>query len=269
MKEQLLSGKIALVTGSGRGIGRAIAEHLASLGCSIAIHGRRENGPSEYGEGGTLQDVASELKETYGVNVESFRADLIDPLETTRLIANIEEKLGPLDFAILNAGGDIGAQGGKPSPNDCVGIPPEDVQAVMNNNFLSTVYTCQAVARGMIERRAGGIITISSTAAFVSQEHAAIYSASKAAVVHYTRSLASQLRPYNITVNSIAPGDTRTARYLATRDVPSERLENGTLDRVAQVGEVSRVVEFFVSSLGDFVSGQVLRVDGAGQCWPA
>jgi 3-oxoacyl-[acyl-carrier protein] reductase len=88
-------------------------------------------------------------------------------------------------------------------------------------------------------------------------------------VVHYTRCLAAQLRPYEIAVNTLAPGDTRTGRFLGTRAVPEERLvEAGTLERVATVDEVARVAEFFAGPLGAFVSGQVLRVDGGTQCWP-
>ena len=89
------------------------------------------------------------------------------------------------------------------------------------------------------------------------------YSAAKAAVVEYTRCLAEQLRPANVTVNSIAPGDTRTARYLGTREVPEDRLvSEGTLERVALIDEVARVVELFAGPMGDFITGQVLRVDG-------
>ncbi len=88
-------------------------------------------------------------------------------------------------------------------------------------------------------------------------------------MTHYTRCLADQLRAYDITVNCIAPGDTRTGRFMGTRAVDQIRMvETGTLDRIATVDEVARVVEVFAGPLGAFVSGQVLRVDGGGQCWP-
>jgi 3-oxoacyl-[acyl-carrier protein] reductase len=88
--------------------------------------------------------------------------------------------------------------------------------------------------------------------------------------MHFTRCLADQMRPYDVTVNAIAPGDTRTERFLATRVVdPARMAEAGTLDRIATVDEVARVVEFFAGPLGAFVSGQVVRVDGGGQAWPA
>jgi hypothetical protein len=129
--------------------------------------------------------------------------------------------------------------------------------------------TCQAVARGMMARRQGRIVTIGSIAAFNGRTNASIYAVSKAGVTHYTRCLADQLRAYDITVNCIAPGDTRTGRFMGTRAVdPSRMVETGTLDRIATVDEVARVVEVFAGPLGAFVSGQVLRVDGGGQCWP-
>jgi 3-oxoacyl-[acyl-carrier protein] reductase len=122
----------------------------------------------------------------------------------------------------------------------------------------------------MMERREGRIVTISSTGAYGGRVNGAIYGAAKAAAVHYTRCLAAQLRPFNVTANSIAPGGTRTARFLATREVDPRRLiESGTLERVALVDEVARAVAVFVGPTGDFITGQVLRVDGGGQLWPA
>ena len=89
-------------------------------------------------------------------------------------------------------------------------------------------------------------------------------------MVEYTRCLAAGLRQYNITANSLAPGDTRTGRFLGTRTVAEERLvTDGTLDRIGLVDEVARVVELFVGPMGDFITGQALRVDGGSQCWPS
>jgi len=122
----------------------------------------------------------------------------------------------------------------------------------------------------MMQRRSGRIVTLGSIAAFKGRTNGAIYATAKAGVTHYTRCLADQLRPFDVTVNCIAPGDTRTGRFLGTRAIDPARLaEAGTLDRIATVDEVARVVEVFAGQLGAFVSGQVLRVDGGGQCWPA
>lgn len=269
MAERLLEGQVALVTGAGRGLGRAFAERLAALGCAIGVHGRREAGPAEYGEGTTLTATAAEIAEAFGVPTLPVLGDLTDSAVVERVMDEVSERFGPLDIVVHNAGGDIAAAGGKPDPNDAVQIKEVDVRAVLDSNLLSTIFVGQAAARRMMPRRRGRILTISSIAAFIGREQASIYATAKAGVVHYTRCLAAELRPFNITVNSLAPGDTRTGRFLGTRAVDPERLvEAGTLVRIATVDEVARVVELFAGPLGDFVSGQVLRVDGGGQCWP-
>lgn len=267
---KLLTGKTAIVTGSGRGLGRAFAETLANLGCNVGIHGMRENGPAEYGEGTTLTDTAREIGEKYGVKTVRVLGDLTDNEQVGRIVQEVADALGPIDILVHNAGGDIAAKGGKPNPNDAVMIKEEDVRSVMDRNLLSTVFINQHVSRSMMERKTGRIINISSIAAFRGNVNSAIYSTAKAAVVEYTRCLALQMRPYDVTVNSLAPGDTRTGRFLGTREVEQERLaESGTLERIALVDEVARVVEFFAGPMGQFVTGQVLRVDGGSQCWPS
>lgn len=268
MSTRLLDGKVALVTGAGRGLGRAFAERLAALGCHIAVHGMRENGPAEFGGTQTLTDVAAAIAAAHGVRTVKILGDLTVPDDIARLIATAESELGAIDILVHNAGGDIAAKGGKPDPNDVVHIKAEDVRAVIDRNLMSTIFVCQAVAKGMMERRSGRIVTIGSVAAFKGRTNASIYATAKAGALHFTRCLADQLRPYDVTVNTIAPGDTRTERFVATRAVdPARMAEGGTLDRIATVDEVARVVEFFAGPMGAFVSGQVLRVDGGGQLW--
>jgi 3-oxoacyl-[acyl-carrier protein] reductase len=266
----LLSGQVALVTGAGRGLGRAFAEKLAGLGCDIAVHGMRENGPAEYGGGTTtLTDVTAAIAAAHGVRTVKKLADLTVADQIERVVAETEAELGPVDILVHNAGGDIAARGGKPDPNDAIAIREDDVRAVLDRNLLSTILVCQAVAKRMMARRRGRIVTIGSVAAFKGRTNGAIYATAKAGALAYSRCLADQLRPYDIAVNVIAPGDTRTERFLATRAVDPARLaEDGTLDRIAKVDEVARVVEFFAGPMGAFVSGQVLRVDGGGQIWP-
>ena len=265
---RILEGKTALVTGSGRGLGRAFSERLAALGCNIGVHGMREHGPSEYGEGTTLTDTAREIGEQFGVKTVRVLGDLTKPDDVELVVKTVENELGPIDILVHNAGGDIAAVGGKPDPNDAVMIKPEDVRSVLDRNLLSTILICQQVSRGMIERKGGRILTISSIAAFRGSAAGSIYSTAKAGVVTYTRCLADQLRSSNINVNSLAPGDTRTGRFLGTREVDQDRLvEEGTLERIATVDEVARVVEFFAGPLGAFVTGQALRVDGGSQLW--
>ncbi len=260
---RLLEGQVALVTGAGRGLGRAFAERLASLGCRVGVHGMREEGPAEYGEGTTLTTTALEIADRHGTATHCALGDLTRPEDVARVVAEVEAALGPLRILVHNAGGDIAAAGGKPDPNDAVFIKPEDVRAVLDRNLLSTILVCQAAARGMMERRQGRIVTLSSVAAYRGRENGAIYATAKAAVIHYTSCLAVQLRPFEVTANCIAPGDTRTGRFLGTRAVePDCLVEGGTLERIALVDEVARAVEIFVGPLGDFVSGEVLRIDG-------
>jgi len=268
MTTRLLEGKVALVTGAGRGLGRAFAERLAALGCHVVVHGMRENGPSEFGGTQTLTDVANAIATEHHVRTVKVLGDLTKPDDIAQVIGAAESTMGAIDILVHNAGGDIAAKGSKPDPNDVVHIKPEDVRAVIDRNLMSTIFVCQEVAKRMMERRSGRIVTIGSVAAFKGRTNASIYATAKAGALHFTRCLADQLRPYDITVNTIAPGDTRTERFVATRAVdPARMAETGTLDRIATVDEVARVVEFFAGPSGAFVSGQVLRVDGGGQLW--
>ena len=268
--ERVLEGQVALVTGAGRGLGRAFAERLAALGCNVAIHGRREHGPAEYGEGSTLTAVAQAISATYNVRTIALLGQLHEAQDSARVVAQACAQLGAIDILVHSAGGDIAAKGGKPEPNDVVNISPEDVRAVLDNNVLTTVFVCQEAARVMMARGSGRIISVGSVAGSIGRTNGAIYATSKAAVAHFTRCLADQMRPYNVTVNCIAPGDTRTGRFLGTREVAPERMaEDGTLARIAMVDEVARLVDVFAGPLGAFVTGQILRVDGGAQLWPA
>jgi 3-oxoacyl-[acyl-carrier protein] reductase len=270
MPDRTLEGQVALVTGAGRGLGRAFAERLAALGCHVGVHGMREHGPSEYGGSETLTDVTRAIADTHAVRTVKVLGDLTRMPEIERCVEAVAKALGPIDILVHNAGGDIAATGGKPDPNDAVHIKEEDVRAVLDRNLLSTILVCQQVARTMMQRRRGRIVTIGSVAAFKGRTTGSIYATAKAGAMHFTRCLADQMRPYDVTVNAIAPGDTRTERFLATRAVdPARMVEDGTLDRIATVDEVARVVEFFTGPMGAFVSGQVVRVDGGGQAWPA
>ena len=271
-----LTGKVAWVTGSSRGLGRVIATHLGQLGASIVVHGSTPTSTRAFGEGNSLASVVDEIAEASGASVQMVYGDLTDSAAVERIVSEINARNGQIDILVNNAGGDIGVggtmspTGGKPDPNDAVFVPLEDVRAVIDRNLLSCILACKAVAPGMMDRKRGWIVNFGSTGGLAGRADGVIYAAAKAAVHEYTRCLAAQLRPFNIPVNCIAPGGTVTPRFLATRQADPARLEAvDTLERYAQPEETARAVAFLVSDPGPFISGQVIRVDGGGQLWPA
>jgi 3-oxoacyl-[acyl-carrier protein] reductase len=261
--EPKLLGKVALVTGSSRGMGRGLAMHLARLGADVAIHDVSMEAAREFGEAESGQQVAEEVR-ALGRKSDFFAADVRESAAVQSMVEKIVATFGRIDILVNNAGGDIAARGGKPRPNDCLIIPEEDMHAVLDRNLLGTMNCSRAVSPLMMEQQAGRIVNLASVAAFQGLDDSSIYSVAKAAIVHYTRCLATQLRPSGITVNCIAPGGTRTGRFLADRPglTPEKLAPRGPLQRVGEVEDVAKVMEFFVTDLGDFVSGQCIRVDG-------
>jgi 3-oxoacyl-[acyl-carrier protein] reductase len=261
--EQKLLGKVALVTGSSRGLGRAYALRLARLGADVVVHDITLEAAAEYGED-TSGEGAAEAIRALGRRSFFEAADVRDSGAVRALVDRVVGEFGRIDILVNNAGGDIAERGGKPRPNDCVEIPEADLHAVMDRNLLGTMHCCRAVAPLMIEQRAGKIVNIASVAAYQGSGNSSIYSVAKAAILHYTRCLAAQLRPYGVNVNCIAPGAVKTARFLADRPhlTPEQLKGKGALERIGEVEDLAKVVEFFATDLSDFVSGQILRVDG-------
>ncbi len=264
-----LTGKIALVTGSSRGIGQAIADHLASCGAAVAVHGTTPLSTRSFDEGESLEAVAATIADRNDVQTLAVWGDLTDPEEVSRIVAEVRNRFGRIDILVNNAGGDVGSAGlsapnaGKPQQNDAVFISLEDIRKVLDRNLMTCILVCREVAPEMMERRAGRIVNIGSIAGGIGLANASIYATAKAAAHEYTRCLAVQLRPYNVTANVIAPGDTVTPRFVHSRPIDEKMLvEDGTLVRYGRPIEIARAVEFLASDAASYITGQILRVDG-------
>ena len=271
-----LAGKVAWVTGSSRGIGRVVAGHLASLGAKVAIHGTSPTSTRAFGEADSLDAVAAEIAAQSDGEVLAVHGDLTREDTVQELCAQIRERFGAIHILVNNAGGDIGTQGttgknaGKPASNDALGISLADIRTVLDRNLLTCILPCREVAPEMMERGRGWIVNVGSVAGLRGRASEVIYGCAKAAVHHYTRCLADQLRPVNVNVNAIAPGEIVTPRFLASRTPQTERqVEGGNLTRYGWPAEIARTVEFLVTDDSSYISGQVLRVDGGAQLWPA
>lgn len=260
--DQPLAGRVALVTGSGRGLGHAIACLLAERGAAVALHDIHSAAPAEYGEHADLADAAAKIA-AYGGRAITTIGDIGQPDDVRRIVAETESALGAIDILVNCAGGDIAAAGGKPNPNTALGIKLEDVRALLDRNFVGTLLMCQAVCPGMVARRRGSVVNIASVAAHRGGTPEVVYSSVKAAIVHLTRCLASELRPHHVRVNCVSPGPTKTGRFVHTRVTDPARMEEGdSLIRYAAPAEVAEAVAFFAGDAARFISGQVLRVDG-------
>jgi len=261
----LLEGKVAFVTGSSRGLGRAIALRFAAEGADVIVHDRDEQAATEFGEASGPEETVAAIR---GLGRRSLfvSGDVGDPDQVAAFAARALDACGRVDILVNCAGGDIAAAGGKPVPNDCLAIPNVDIRAMLDRNLLGTMHCCRAIAPGMIARGEGRIINVASVAGEMGVVYGSIYGVAKAAIIHYTRCLAAQLQPHGVNVNCISPGAIRTARFLATRTVSPERLnDTGRLTRLGEPEDIAKAALFLASDLSDYVHGQTLRVDGGAR----
>lgn len=266
---QTLNSQVVLVTGSGRGLGRAIAERLARLGAMLAIHDLTETAPAQYGEAATLTETAQGLVGAAGRSL-AVTGDITDENAIKQMVEAVQSTLGPISILVNCAGGDIGAHGTKPNPNGATAFQLEDARAVIDRNLLGTMLMCRAVVPGMAERQHGVIVNIASVAAHYGSASEVAYACAKAGVVHYTRCLAAEVREAGVRVNCVSPGPAKTARFLATREHDSSMMQEGpSLRRYATAEEIANAVAFLVGEEARFISGQVLRVDGAAGLFAA
>jgi len=258
-EQSALSGKVALVTGSSRGLGRHYALHLARAGADVIVHDVSEEAAAAFGEAPTGPAVAEEIR-ALGRKSAFFAADLADPAQTETMVDQALRAFGRIDILVNNAGGDIGAQTPRPEPNDALDISPEDIRSVVDRNLLTTLHACKHVGRHMRERRAGKIVNIGSVAGHKPVGNGIVYAAAKAAVAHYTGCLAEQLKPSGVSVNCLSPCATYTGRFLATRSVGSQdRISR--LQAVAQPEDMAQMLLFLAGPQSDRLTGETIV------CW--
>jgi len=269
-----LEGKIVWVTGSSRGMGQAIAWQLAGAGAQVVIHGSTMNSSAHFNEGESLVVVAKAIAAKAGVKTMCVTGDLTRSDIVKSLVSKIREEFGHIDILVNNAGGDIGSQGvggensGKIAEgNDALFLPYREVQTILDRNLMTCINVCKEAVPPMIDKKAGWVVNIGSISGLAGLAGSAIYATAKAAVHEYTRCLAALVRPHGIHVNCIAPGDTLSERFKATRPLEQERLNEASLERYGHPQEIARAVEFLVSEGGSYITGQVIRVDGGQQLW--
>ena len=232
-----LDGKTALVTGASKGIGRAIAAELASAGASVVLSYR------------TGADEAEELAAEIGGR--AVQADVSDPESARALV----EAAGDVDVLVNNAG--ITRDG------LLVRMSDEDWRAVIDTNLASCFYTCRAVARGMMKKRSGAVVNISSIVGIHGNWGQTNYAASKAGIIGFTKALARELGSRNVRANVVVPGYVKTQLTdVLPEEATKTMLDNTPLGRLGDPEDVAGAVRFLCSEEAAFITGAVLLVDG-------
>ena len=279
MAEKKLAGKVALITGGARGLGRGYALRIAGLGADVAVVDRNLKAYQVYDfekNRMTAPTVMDECK-SLGVRAMGLEVDLTDRGATEKAVAEVVQQMGRIDIAVCNAGGgtvkfadeirpgetgperaDTGDLSTTGTPSDC---SQEMLTRVLDINLMTCMYTCMAVAPYMKKQRSGKIVTVGSIGGIAAKGRYHPYGTAKAAILFYTRDLAQELGPFNINVNCIAPGIIRTGR-LGDRSGMAGQI---ALRREGTIEDCANVVEFLVTDLSDYVTGKTITVDG-GAC---
>ena len=246
-----LSGRVALITGGSRGIGKAIARGFAEAGADIAIAARHEQ---------ELRTTADEIGRGLSVRVAYHVVDMSDRQQVDRLAAWAIETLGKVDILINNAGSN--------RPQSLVEIADQDWDAILELNLTSCMRLARAVAPGMIGRHWGRIVHLSSVMALASNPGRGCYSATKAALLGMARAHALELGPHGVTVNALAPGPIATdlPMSLLSDEQKSRFRERTAVKRWGEVNDLVGPALLLASDAGAYITGNVLLVDGGMLC---
>ena len=240
------SNKTVLITGSTRGIGRAIAEEFAKYKANVIITGRVED---------KAKEVADKLAQTYGVKTLGVGIDLAEPSSVEEAFKKINEHFEGVDILVNNAG--------ITKDTLFIRMKLEDWEEVLKVNLTGTFLVTKQVVRYMTKKRWGRIINITSVVGFTGNVGQVNYSTTKAGLIGFTKSLAKELAPRNVLVNAVAPGFIETDMTEVLKEEIKEHYKKQIpLGRFGKPEEVARVVLFLASPMADYITGEVIHVNG-------
>lgn len=240
------SGKIVLVTGASRGIGRAIALEFGTNGATVVVNYNSSEGPA--------QEVLALIKEAGGDGM-IYQADVSDDEQVAAMVKTVTKEYGQLDILVNNAG--------TTRDNVIMMLKPDDFDTVINTNLRSAWLCSKAASRTMMRKRTGRIINITSVVGISGNGGQTNYSASKAGMIGLTKSLAKEIASRGVTVNAVAPGfiGTDMTSDLAD-DVKETAISHIPLGRMGEPADIAKAVAFLASDDAKYITGQVLVVDG-------
>jgi 3-oxoacyl-[acyl-carrier protein] reductase len=241
-----VEGRVALVTGGGRGIGRAIAIRLADEGARVAISYRSNDATA--GE-------TAELVRKAGAECETFKGNVAAPEDVEALMKDVGEAFGPVEILVNNAG--------TTRDNILLRMKDAEFDEVLSTNLKGTYLCTQAVLRGMVRARWGRIVNISSVVGLLGNAGQANYAASKAGIIGFTKSVAREIAGRGITANAVAPGYVETELTGGLpENIKEQILGQVPVGRFGEPEEIAEVVAFLAGERAAYVTGQTIAVDG-------